>query len=56
MVKGEDHQWEPAPSVSEVEGVASEILTLGVKLNHERLHGFIRDVVQRQPPNAPTAP
>lgn len=56
VVKGEDHLWGPAPSSSEVEGVASEILTLGETLNHERLHGFIRDVVQRQPPNTPTAP
>ena len=54
--KGEDHRWEPAPSASEVEGIASELLMLAEKLNHERLHGFIRDVVQRQPPNTQTAP
>lgn len=54
VVKGEDHQWEPAPSVSEVEEIASEILTLGEKINRERLHGFIRDVMQRQPPNTQT--
>ncbi len=53
VVKGEDHLWEPAPSVSEVERVASEILTLGERLNHDRLHGFIRDVVLRQPPRQP---
>jgi hypothetical protein len=56
VVKGEDYQWEPAPSDAELERVASEILALGEKLNHERRHGFIQEVVQRQPPSAQAAP
>jgi hypothetical protein len=56
VVKGEDYQWEPAPSDAELERVASEILALGERLNHERRYGFIQEVVQRQPPSAQAAP
>jgi hypothetical protein len=37
------------PSVAVIEQVTSEILVSGKKLNDARLHGFIHDVVQRQP-------
>jgi hypothetical protein len=56
IVKGEDHRWEPAPSDAELEKVTSEILSLGEKLNHERLHGFIHKVMQRHPLPAQAAP
>jgi hypothetical protein len=56
VLHGEGPQWELALSEAEVEQVTSEILSLGEKLNHERLHGFIHEVVQRQPPNAQASP
>jgi hypothetical protein len=56
VVKGEDYQWEPAPSDAELERVVSEILSLGEKLNHERRHGFIKEVVQRQSPSPQADP
>ena len=46
-MKSEDHSWGPAPKKEEVEGVASELLALGKEINHERLHGFIEEVVRR---------
>jgi len=51
VMKGEHYQWGPAPSDAEIEGVTSEIVALGERLNHERRHGFIQEVMQRQPPN-----
>src|SRR6185295_6420691 len=50
ILQGEDLQLGPAPSEAAIERVASEIFTLGKKINDARLHGFIHDVVQRQPP------
>jgi len=50
ITHGEDLQLEAAPSEAVIERVASEILALGKKINDARLHGFIHDVVQRQPP------
>jgi hypothetical protein len=50
ILQGEDLQLGAAPSVAVIERVASEILVLGKKINDARLHGFIHDVVQRQPP------
>ena len=52
----ENHSWGPAPRKDEVEGVTSELLALGKEINRERLHGFINDVVQRQPPSTQTVP
>ena len=56
IVVGEGLQSEVAPSEAEVEQLVSEILSLGEKLNHDRLHGFIHEVVQRQPQNAQSVP
>ena len=50
ILQGEDLQSGAAPSVAVIERVTSEILALGKKINDARLHGFIHDVVQRQPP------
>jgi len=50
ITHGEELQLEAAPSEAVIERVASEILALGKKINDARLHGFIHDVVQRQPP------
>jgi hypothetical protein len=56
IVLGEGLQSEVALSEAEVEQLVSEILSLGEKLNHDRLHGFIHEGVQRQPQNAQSAP
>jgi hypothetical protein len=56
VLHGEGLQSEVALSEAEVEQLVSEILSLGEKLNHDRLHGFIHEVVQRQPQNAQSAP
>lgn len=50
ILHGEDLQLEAAPSEAVIERVASEILALRKKINDARLHGFIHDAVQRQPP------
>ena len=50
ILHGEDLQLGAVPSEAVIERVASEILALGKKINDARLHGFIHDVVQRQPP------
>lgn len=47
LIKGEDHQWQAAPSAEEVDQVTSEILALAKSLNYARKHGFIHDVVKR---------
>ena len=44
------------PPEAAIERVASEIVALGKQINDARLHGFIHDVVQRQPPNTEAAP
>ena len=49
VLQGEDLQLGAAPSEAVIERVTSEILVLGKKINDARLHGFIHDVVQRQP-------
>jgi len=49
ILLGEDLQLGAAPSEAVIERVASEILALGKQINDARLHGFIHDVVQRQP-------
>jgi hypothetical protein len=51
----EDLQLGAAPSEATIERVASEILALGKQINDARLHGFIHEVMQRQPPNAQAA-
>jgi restriction endonuclease Mrr len=48
----EDLRLGAAPPEAAIERVASEILALSKQINDARLHGFIHDVVQRQPPNA----
>jgi len=45
-----------APPEAAIERLASEILALGKQINDARLHGFIHDVVQRQPSNAEATP
>lgn len=45
-----------APPEAAIERLASEILALGKQINDARLHGFIHDVVQRQPPDAQATP
>ena len=50
ILQREDLQLGTAPSEAVIERDASEILALGKKINDARLHGFIHDVVQRQPP------
>jgi hypothetical protein len=55
VLKGESHQWEPAPSETEVEQVASEILELGKTINHARQNGFIHEVVERHKGSGLTA-
>ena len=52
----EDLHLGAAPPEAAIERVASEILALGKQINDARLHGFIHDAVQRQPPNAKAAP
>jgi hypothetical protein len=52
----EDLHLGTAPPEAAIERVASEILALGKQINDARRHGFIHDVVQRQPPNAKSAP
>jgi hypothetical protein len=56
ILHGEGLQVEAAPSDAAIERVTSDILALGKKINYARLHGFIHEVVQRQPPNAQPAP
>jgi len=50
VLHGEDLHLGAVPSEAVIERVASEILALGKKINDACLHGFIHDVVQRQPP------
>lgn len=50
ILLGEDLQMGAAPSEAAIERVASEILALGKQINYARIHGFIHEVVQRQPP------
>ena len=45
---------ETAPTEAAINRVTSDLLALGKKLNHARLHGFIHDVMQRQPPSVST--
>ena len=53
VLHGEGLHVEAAPSEAAIERVTSDLLALGKKLNHARLHGFIHDVMQRQPPTEP---
>ena len=55
VLHGEGLQVEAAPSEAAIERVASDILALAKKINYARLHGFIHDVVLRQPPDAHAA-
>ena len=48
--KSEDHSWGPAPTKEEIDRVASELLSLGKEINHERLYGFIDAVARRVTP------
>ena len=50
ILLGDDLQLGAATSEVAIERVASEILALGKQINDARLHGFIHEVVQRQPP------
>ena len=52
----EDLRLGAAPPEAAIERVASEILALGKQINDARLHGFIHDVVQRQPTNIQADP
>jgi len=45
VVKSPDHQWMPAPTSEDLNQLALEITELTERLNRERLHGFIQDVV-----------
>ena len=56
ILLGEGLQSEAAPSEAAIDRVTSEILALAKKINYARLHGFIDEVVKRQPPPAQTAP
>jgi hypothetical protein len=49
VTKGENHQWEQAPSDQEIECITSKILDLVDALNKARRHGFICEVVNRKP-------
>ncbi len=53
VLHGEGLHVEAAPSEAAIERVTSDLLALGKKLNHARLHGFIHNVMQRQPPTEP---
>jgi hypothetical protein len=55
ILLGEGLQSEAAPPETAIERVTSDILALVKKINHARRHGFIHDVMQRQPPNAQAA-
>ena len=52
LLKQENHQLGPAPSLTQIEQITLEILELTKKINHSRLHGFIHDVVERYKTNA----
>jgi hypothetical protein len=47
VLKGEDHQWETAPSESDIDQVTSEIFALAQKINQARLDGLIYRVAER---------
>ncbi len=47
VLQSDTHQWEQAPSETEVERVTSEILAVGRKINDARLHGLISKAVAR---------
>lgn len=52
LLKQENHQLGPAPSIAQIEQITSEILELTKNINQSRLHGFIHDVVERHKTNA----
>ena len=54
VLQGEGVHLEAAPSEAAVERVTSDLLALAKKINYARLHGFIHEVTQRQPPSAST--
>lgn len=56
ILLGEGLPSEEAPSEAAIDRVASDILALAKKINYTRLHGFIHDVVPRQPPKTQAAP
>lgn len=45
ILKGEDYQWEAAPTKQQVDKATAEILALVEKINTARLNGFIHDVL-----------
>lgn len=50
LMKAEGTSWGPAPTQAEVECLATALVELSEQLNYERLHGFIRQVAQRELP------
>lgn len=42
---------EAAPSEAAIERLTSDLLALGKKITYARLHGFMHEVTQRQPPS-----
>ncbi|HSQ91925.1 MAG TPA: hypothetical protein VLM19_07110 [Nitrospiraceae bacterium] len=47
IMKGEDHQWGPAPSEKQILDVVKELTSLVAEINEARLTGFIKNVVAR---------
>ena len=52
-VQGASHAWGPAPTVTELEALVTEIAEQVEVLNQERLRGFIHEVCEAAQPSAP---
>ena len=53
IIKGDDHHWEPLPPANELEELATSIYDLIRRINHERMSGFIYDVMNPPPEPLP---
>jgi hypothetical protein len=48
VIRGEDHIFRSAPTVKQLEELASELQQIRDELNDARLHGFLRDALDQK--------
>lgn len=49
MRRDTNHQWQPIPTVVELNALSRELLALTQELNHARLEGFIFEALAKRP-------
>ena len=49
MVRDDNHQWKPLPSLQELQETANELTRLAGELNDARLNGYLKDAMDKHP-------